>query len=128
MKKSKNYRCTAKKYFRHFGWQNLTPDCVIADLHIKFRQDQTIFEEVSNLALRPFYIWRHGGHFECRKDPILKWAHIQGKLKLILKTACLHHFWFFFFLSFFFSKFLKMDERGITQRSLAKYPTIELSL
>ena len=47
-------------------------------IHIKFRQDRTIFEEVRNLALRPFYILqaRYGGHFECRQLPIFKWAYM----------------------------------------------------
>ena len=51
-------------------------------LRIKFRKDRTIFEEV------------RFGHFECRKLPIFKWAFIQAKLKLIVKTPCLYHFWF----------------------------------
>ena len=63
-------------------------------LHSKFHHDRTLFKEVRNLASRPFYIWRHSGHFECRKLPILKWAHIQCKLKPIVKTPYLYHFWF----------------------------------
>ena len=63
-------------------------------LHTKFHQDRTIFKEVRNLASRPFYIWRHSDHFECRKLPILKRAHMQGKLKPIVKTPYLYHFWF----------------------------------
>ena len=63
-------------------------------LHTKFHQDRTIFKEVRNLASRPFYIWRHSCHFKCHKLPILKWAHIQGKLKPIVKTPYLYQFWF----------------------------------
>ena len=63
-------------------------------LHTKFHQDQTILKEVSNMASRPFYIWRHSCHFECRKLLILKRAHIQGKMKPIVKTPYLYHFWF----------------------------------
>ena len=32
--------------------------------------------------------------FECRRLPIFKWAHIQGKLKPIVKTPSLYHVWF----------------------------------
>ena len=35
------------------------------------------------------FTWRHSRHFESRKLPILKWAHKQGKLKLIVKTMSL---------------------------------------
>ena len=63
-------------------------------LYTKFHQDRTILKEVRNFASRPFYIWRHSGHFECHKLPILKRAHMQGKMKPIVKPPYLYLFWF----------------------------------
>ena len=38
-------------------------------------------------------VWRHDGHFECSRLPIFKLAHIQGKLKPIVKITCVGQFW-----------------------------------
>ena len=37
------------------------------------------------------YVQHNSEHFECRRFPILKWSHIQGKKKLIVKTPL---YWF----------------------------------
>ena len=50
-----------------------------------FLTKQELFRE----TLYTIYVWGTSDHFECHT---LKWAHIQGKPKLIVKTPCLFTF------------------------------------
>ena len=42
-----------------------------------------------NFGGNSFYVWCNSDHFECRRFPILKWAHIQANSEKPMSLSCL---------------------------------------